>query len=361
MLEAIITIPLLLGQCTQDCLLVRGDANGDCVVDLSDISLIAQWLCCGGPAPHSLDAADSNDDGWNDVSDYIYLLNYLVMGGSPRPPAPYPDPGYDCTPDELENCCSPSPEEGIAVSYFAEFHSTIGPPLPAPIGPCAGNPNYPTWDSWLDPNVGNEYSNLDVLNAHRCDKCLSVNVHSTRFQLLPGGQPIATKKAIRLGLIRAFVDLEIQFEANMQIVCAQGTQLCSGKSKISVLFDPMLTVVKLERIDQPGVLVDAYLDIGQVPDLEFTYSASEGCQFVFDPAKKSMHYRFQGFVDLVFNDTAPECTIYKPVSFIFDGYEIEFDPIDGDIASVETVKHPVAGGPFTMAVHEFYLQWCPPE
>jgi hypothetical protein len=44
-----------------------------------------------------IDAGDVNDDGIVDVSDVIYLINYLYKDG-PAPPAPFPDPGVDPTP-----------------------------------------------------------------------------------------------------------------------------------------------------------------------------------------------------------------------------------------------------------------------
>ena len=48
------------------------------------------------------DTMDTNDDGLTDVSDPIYLLNYLYLGGPP-PATPYPHCGGDETEDS-ESC-----------------------------------------------------------------------------------------------------------------------------------------------------------------------------------------------------------------------------------------------------------------
>ena len=70
----------------------RGDANSDGILDISDGVFILQWLFVDGGAPGCLDAADTNDDGEHDLSDAVFALDYLFRGG-PAPPAPGPD---DC-------------------------------------------------------------------------------------------------------------------------------------------------------------------------------------------------------------------------------------------------------------------------
>ena len=47
-----------------------------------------------------MDAADANDDGQVDISDAIYDLRYLFLGGQ-APPAPFPHAGPDVTIDDL--------------------------------------------------------------------------------------------------------------------------------------------------------------------------------------------------------------------------------------------------------------------
>lgn len=77
----------------------RGDANGDEKRDLSDAVFILNYLFTGGKAPSCFDAADSDDTGRIDLSDAVFLLNHLFSGG-PAPPEPL-ELGVDPTPDEL--------------------------------------------------------------------------------------------------------------------------------------------------------------------------------------------------------------------------------------------------------------------
>lgn len=89
-------------------LFVRGDANGDGELDVSDavrillVKFAAAGLTCGDPADpeRTNDACDANDDGELDVSDAIFVLNHLFTGGPPPPP-PFPAAGPDPTLDGL--------------------------------------------------------------------------------------------------------------------------------------------------------------------------------------------------------------------------------------------------------------------
>jgi hypothetical protein len=62
---------------------VRGDANGDGVVDVSDVSYLINYLFLGTSAPQPMDAGDATCDGMVDIADVLYLINYLFLGGSP--------------------------------------------------------------------------------------------------------------------------------------------------------------------------------------------------------------------------------------------------------------------------------------
>jgi len=76
---------------------IRGDVNGNEVLDLSDAISVLDYLFFAGSAPVVWQAADVNDDEAINVSDPIYLLTHLFLGG-PAPPHPYPMPGFDPTP-----------------------------------------------------------------------------------------------------------------------------------------------------------------------------------------------------------------------------------------------------------------------
>jgi hypothetical protein len=80
----------------------RGDSNADARLDVSDAIYSLGFLFLGGPRPPCTDAADSNDDGRFDVSDSIHWLGYLFLGTA-SPPRPGPrDCGFDPTDDSLD-------------------------------------------------------------------------------------------------------------------------------------------------------------------------------------------------------------------------------------------------------------------
>ena len=65
---------------------VSGDANGDGQVELSDVVYIINYLYKVGPAPECdpvTDCGDVNNDEIVDISDVLYLINYLYKSGPP--------------------------------------------------------------------------------------------------------------------------------------------------------------------------------------------------------------------------------------------------------------------------------------
>jgi len=72
----------------------RGNANNDAMTDISDGVYVLNYLFLGGEEPDCLDAADTNNSNVLDISDGVYILNFLFLGG-PEPPTPYPDCGLD--------------------------------------------------------------------------------------------------------------------------------------------------------------------------------------------------------------------------------------------------------------------------
>ncbi len=87
---------------------VRGDANRDDSVDVSDAVSLLNWLFAGtAAAPGCLAAANVNDDSTVDFTDAIYLLTHIFLGG-PAPRAPFPGCGASELPaDEQVGCESP--------------------------------------------------------------------------------------------------------------------------------------------------------------------------------------------------------------------------------------------------------------
>ncbi|NRA97831.1 MAG: hypothetical protein HRU14_16665, partial [Planctomycetes bacterium] len=77
----------------------RGDANGDGVVEISDVIFLLDALFRAGVSPECLEAADGNGDGRLNVSDPVAVLLYL-FGGRDLP-EPFEACGLDPTPDGL--------------------------------------------------------------------------------------------------------------------------------------------------------------------------------------------------------------------------------------------------------------------
>lgn len=71
---------------------LRGDANGDDSVDISDAVLLLFHLFVGGVSPQPLEAGDFDGNRKLEITDSIYLLTYLFLGG-PMPPPPFPELG----------------------------------------------------------------------------------------------------------------------------------------------------------------------------------------------------------------------------------------------------------------------------
>ena len=83
----------------------RGDPNDSGSLDLSDGLYIFNYLFTGGAQPSCNESADSNADGAVDLSDGIYLLSYLFLGGpAPAPPGPPVQPCGPVPADSILGC-----------------------------------------------------------------------------------------------------------------------------------------------------------------------------------------------------------------------------------------------------------------
>ncbi len=74
---------------------VRGDANNDGLVQISDVLCVLDRVFSGAVLPCD-DAADINDDHHLNVADGVALLEFLFMLG-PDLPHPFPECGWDTT------------------------------------------------------------------------------------------------------------------------------------------------------------------------------------------------------------------------------------------------------------------------
>jgi hypothetical protein len=73
---------------------VCGDANGDGKVNVSDAVWIINYVFVGGAAPDPLCVGDANADGKVNVSDAVWIINYVFVGGLP----PQHSAGCPCSP-----------------------------------------------------------------------------------------------------------------------------------------------------------------------------------------------------------------------------------------------------------------------
>ena len=82
---------------------VRGDANADGSVDISDVVKCLLILFGAGLAPDCQRSLDVDGNQKLDITDPVYLLRNLYRGGPP-PPGPYPNCGLDPDPSAELPC-----------------------------------------------------------------------------------------------------------------------------------------------------------------------------------------------------------------------------------------------------------------
>lgn len=66
---------------------VCGDADGDGIANVSDAVYLVQWIFAGGPAPDPLEAGDANADAVANITDAIVIVQYIFAAG-PEPQCP---------------------------------------------------------------------------------------------------------------------------------------------------------------------------------------------------------------------------------------------------------------------------------
>jgi len=74
---------------------ICGDANSDDIVDVSDAVYIINYVFVGGFAPEPMEAGDTNCDGIVDVCDAVWIVNYVFVGG---------DAPCDTDGDDIPDC-----------------------------------------------------------------------------------------------------------------------------------------------------------------------------------------------------------------------------------------------------------------
>ena len=63
--------------------IVCGDANGNGVVNLTDVVYIVNWIFLGGPAPVDGSEGDYNCNGRPNIGDAVYMVNFRSYGAAP--------------------------------------------------------------------------------------------------------------------------------------------------------------------------------------------------------------------------------------------------------------------------------------
>ena len=78
---------------------IRGNCNGDAIINIADGIWILNDLFQNGPASTCTAACDVNSDGMMDTGDAIYIISFRLLSG-PVPSAPFPgcdiEEGADC-------------------------------------------------------------------------------------------------------------------------------------------------------------------------------------------------------------------------------------------------------------------------
>lgn len=60
-----------------------GDANSDGTANVTDAVYIIQYIFAGGPPPSPISCGDANCDGIPNITDAVYLIQYIFAGGAP--------------------------------------------------------------------------------------------------------------------------------------------------------------------------------------------------------------------------------------------------------------------------------------
>jgi hypothetical protein len=79
----------------------RGDSDASGDLNITDGIFVLNYLFLGGPTPACLEAANANDDALLNITDGIFILNFLFLGGT-APPAPGPA-GSPCGEDPAQS------------------------------------------------------------------------------------------------------------------------------------------------------------------------------------------------------------------------------------------------------------------
>ena len=61
---------------------LTGDTNNDGLINVSDAVYLINYIFIAGPAPLPYYSGDANCDGFVNVSDAVWIINYVFIGGN---------------------------------------------------------------------------------------------------------------------------------------------------------------------------------------------------------------------------------------------------------------------------------------
>jgi hypothetical protein len=114
---------------------ICGDANSDETVNISDAVYIINYVFVGGGPPVPRACGDANSDGTVNISDAVYIINYVFVGGGPP---------EDCSPGSanwIDGDCCPLPAARTGLTATAVH--TLNPKLDIGL--------YDEGGAWLHP------------------------------------------------------------------------------------------------------------------------------------------------------------------------------------------------------------------
>lgn len=115
-------------------LFLRGDANADGAVNLTDVIRTVYAVFDAGPSLECPDAADANDDGVVNIEDPVMTLAYLFDPSVPTLPAPFGIPGVDPTADSLFCGCVAEEDVDALLGFVMGSFGFCAPSFPLDLG-----------------------------------------------------------------------------------------------------------------------------------------------------------------------------------------------------------------------------------
>lgn len=302
---------VIFSQC-EDCSFIRGDANCDGAVNISDVIALAN----GSPL-NNLDAADANDDGSVDISDSVYLSHHLFQGTA-APPCPYPSAGHDCTADSLETCCSPPTgrQSGILPSALSIASWLTG-----------------TWDSETSATVtvgARQLGRFTTQNWSSCAKpsCGTWYTYGWNYTDTTG----YTKKRIDNGIQQVKVILRLDINFFRGAACT--APYCAGSNSLNVdLNDATVTIYFKPKAGGANQSITRTVN----SNLVWTYSLNNNCVFTAGSTATTWLEVTLDISDEAAALAAGDCDEWVFVSATIDTIDPEFTVVNRDIATTEKI------------------------